>query len=80
MVDTLELEARFHRHRRARMLATMLGRAPASLRLDASRRRYRLPRYSAHHALTDALATAELFLAQVGYRFAPDTPVGELWH
>lgn len=35
------------------------------LRLYALRERYGLPRYKAHNALSDALATAELFLAQV---------------
>jgi len=35
------------------------------LRLHALRERYGLPRYKAHNALTDALATAELFLAFV---------------
>ena len=40
-----------------------------SLRLSDSRRRYNLPDYSAHNALTDALSTAELFLAQMRYRF-----------
>lgn len=39
--------------------------APGVLRLDAARRHFGLPRYPAHHALTDAIATAELFLAQV---------------
>lgn len=34
------------------------------LRLDAARRRFGLPRYRAHDALTDALACAELYLAQ----------------
>lgn len=34
------------------------------LRLSALRQKYRLPRYRAHNALSDALATAELFLAQ----------------
>jgi len=33
------------------------------LRLSNLRDRYNLPRYAAHHALSDALATAELFLA-----------------
>lgn len=33
------------------------------LRLFNLRDRYNLPRYAAHHALSDALATAELFLA-----------------
>lgn len=35
------------------------------LRLWNARRHYGLPRYSAHEALTDALACAELYLAQV---------------
>lgn len=36
-----------------------------SLRLWAARERYGLPLYAAHTALTDALACAELFVAQV---------------
>ncbi len=50
-----------------------------SLRLDAVRTRYNLPRYSPHHALTDALSTAELFMAQVQTRFDPQTPLSEFW-
>lgn len=38
---------------------------PGSLRLDAARQRFGLPRYVAHRAATDAVATAELLLAQV---------------
>ena len=36
-----------------------------SLRLNACRSRYNLPIYNAHNALTDALACAELLLAQL---------------
>jgi DNA polymerase-3 subunit epsilon len=36
-----------------------------SLRLDEARRHFGLPRYRAHRAVTDALATAELLLAQI---------------
>ncbi len=32
-----------------------------------------------HHALTDALATAELLQAQIAYHFDPDTPISEVW-
>lgn len=39
--------------------------ADGSLRLAALREHYRLPRYKAHHALIDAIATAEVFLAQI---------------
>ena len=38
------------------------------LRLHALRARYGLPRYKAHNALVDALATAELFCAMVAKR------------
>lgn len=57
LVDTMQLEQR------------MLARAQRpvaenQLRLANLRTQYRLPRYGAHNALEDALATAELFLAQ----------------
>jgi DNA polymerase III subunit epsilon len=39
----------------------------SDLRLHALRERYGLPRYRAHDALTDALAVAELFLAQIAH-------------
>lgn len=57
-VDTVQL---------ARAGFARRGKAPASgeLRLDALRARHGLPRHSSHDALSDALATAELFLAQV---------------
>ncbi len=38
---------------------------PGRLRLDEARRSFALPRYGAHSALTDAIATAELLLAQI---------------
>ncbi len=40
----------------------------SDLRLHALGDRYNLPRYDAHNALSDALAAAELFLAQAAYR------------
>lgn len=59
VVDTLEMARRLLRLRPEEVPA---GR----LRLAACRRAYRLPRYRAHSAVTDALACAELFLAQQG--------------
>lgn len=41
---------------------------PRELRLHALRRRYGLPQYRAHDALSDALAAAELFCAYVAHR------------
>lgn len=60
-VDTLWLEKR----RFARQ-----GRAvePGGLRLQACRERYHLPAHIAHNALSDALATGELLLAQLAHR------------
>jgi len=52
---------------------------PPSLRLDACRQRYHLPRYKAHHALTDALSSAELLQAQIAYRLDPTADISNYW-
>jgi len=77
VIDTMQLEARLHRQ--PNWWERLLRRQPVSIRLADSRLRYNLPPYQAHHALTDALATAELLQAQVATRYAVDTPVGQLW-
>lgn len=46
-------------------------------RLPATRRRYNLPEYSQHDALNDAIAVAELFLAQLS-RLGIETRLGSL--
>jgi DNA polymerase-3 subunit epsilon len=58
-IDTLELQDRVVRSR-----LSLDPREP-NLRLWPARERFGLPVYRAHHALTDALACAELYLAQV---------------
>ncbi len=80
VIDTMELEARLYR-RPVGLLQRLLGRRPpqVSIRLADSRRRYGLPRYRPHHAMTDALSSAELLQAQIAHRFSPQTPVCELW-
>jgi DNA polymerase-3 subunit epsilon len=60
-VDTQAVALRWFRQRDKQVAAK-------ELRLHALRERYNLPRYPAHNALTDALAAAELFLAQAAYR------------
>lgn len=79
MIDTMALEARVYRQSVYARLKRWLGGKPVSIRLHDSRLRYGLPAYQPHHAVLDALATAELFQAQVATRFGPDTPIGELW-
>ena len=54
------------------------GKQP-SLRLDACRQRYKLPRYKAHHALTDALSSAELLQAQISYHLDPTADISNYW-
>lgn len=58
VVDTMELARR-------RLQSPGAVMASNALRLGNLRREYDLPRYGAHHALEDSIATAELFLAEV---------------
>ncbi|MGC3874285.1 3'-5' exonuclease [Halomonas sp. GXIMD04776] len=79
MIDTMQLEASLHRKRRWAWLKRLARRPSTSLRLAESRQRYHLPFYSGHHALGDALATAELFQAQIARHYSPQTPISDLW-
>ena len=79
MIDTMSLEARLHRQTLWARFRRWLGRPPVSIRLNASRERYGLPNYQGHHALIDALATAELLQAQIANHYRPDTPLKDLW-
>jgi DNA polymerase-3 subunit epsilon len=80
VIDTMQLEARLHpRKRRPGWLRQLLDQQAVSIRLADSRLRYGLPLYQAHHALTDALATAELLQAQSATHYPASTAVGDLW-
>lgn len=79
MVDTMQIEANLHPKRKPGWVMRLLGRTPVSIRLAESRRRYGLPAYRAHHALTDALATAELLQAQVATHFSARQAIASLW-
>lgn len=79
MVDTMQIEARLHPKRKPGWLMRLFGKTPISIRLANSRSRYGLPAYHAHHALTDALATAELLQAQVATHYSDDQAIGSLW-
>jgi DNA polymerase-3 subunit epsilon len=60
VIDTVELLVK--RARAAQLSAPELPLEPSSLNLSAARAAYGLPPYQAHDALSDAVATAELFL------------------
>lgn len=78
IIDTLEIELSVQNTQRS--LWQRLLRSPMpSVRLGQSRLRYGLPAYSPHHALNDAIATAELFQAQYAHHLRPETPVQSLW-
>lgn len=79
LIDTMTIEARWERQGRLRRIKRFFGIEPPSIRLAESRARYGLPAYSSHHAKVDAMATAELFQAQVARHYPPETPVTELW-
>ncbi|KZN35575.1 hypothetical protein N483_01055 [Pseudoalteromonas luteoviolacea NCIMB 1944] len=60
IIDTLKIE-------KNKLLRSQTYLAQDQLTLAACRRRYGLPTYQNHNALSDALATAELLLAQVSH-------------
>jgi DNA polymerase-3 subunit epsilon len=64
IVDTVELLHKLHRKRR--FTKPDQSGAEPSVNLGEARRRHGLPDYQAHDALTDAIATAELFLTLRG--------------
>lgn len=78
VIDTMAIESSVQHIRHGSWWKRLQGRRPLSVRLADSRLRYGLPRYSSHHALTDALATAELLQAQVAHYYSARTPLAEL--
>lgn len=79
VIDTMAIEAHLHPKRNPSRWQQLMGKQPISIRLADSRTRYGLPHYAGHNALIDAIATAELFQAQVQHHFGTDTPIGDLW-
>lgn len=79
LLDTMAIEAYLHPNRTLTFWQKLKGKQPLSIRLADSRTRYGLPHYPPHNALVDALASAELLMAQIKHHFSPETPVGDLW-
>ena len=67
-IDTMQIEAHRQRHQEVQH----------ALRLVECRQRYGLPVSSQHDAAQDALATAELLLAQLSHLDGADTTLGQL--
>jgi len=66
MIDTLALAKR-------RLDKRDLAYDPSELRLSVLRDKYKLPEHHAHNALNDAIATAELFMAQMSKQNADNS-------
>ena len=79
LLDTMQLEAHQHPRQRLGWLDRLRGKRPVSLRLADCRARYNLPAYQPHHALTDAIATAELLQAQCCGHIDASRPISEFW-
>ncbi len=79
VIDTMALEARLYRAKPRTLWQQLTKKPQTSIRLAASRQRYGLPPYLAHHAVTDALACAELLQAQLATHYAADCSVGQIW-
>lgn len=79
VIDTMQIEADIQQGQSKGIVNWFKGKRPESIRLANSRSRYNLPAYAPHDALTDAIATAELFQAQVKYYFSAETAVKKLW-
>ncbi|NMT62987.1 3'-5' exonuclease [Marinobacter orientalis] len=79
VIDTMAIEAHLHPDRQPNWWQKLRGQQPVSIRLTDSRLRYGLPHYPPHNALVDALASAELLMAQIQHHFSPETRIGDLW-
>ena len=78
VVDTMELERRALKAKQG-LIGQLFNTKLGSLRLNDCRKRYSLPAYEGHHALTDALATAELLQAQLRHHYTEETPLFTIW-
>lgn len=79
VVDTMEIESLIQKRSSGGLWNRLKGKKPESVRLGQSRLRYGLPSYTPHHALTDAIATAELLQAQIAHHFDTQTGVRVFW-
>lgn len=79
VIDTMEIESLIQSKLTSGFWNRLKRKKPESVRLGQSRMRYGLPAYTPHHALTDAIATAELLQAQIAHHFDSKTSVSTFW-
>jgi DNA polymerase-3 subunit epsilon len=79
IIDTMQLEQTVVEKTDGGLINRLKGKRKPSLRLGASRARYGLPVYPPHHALVDAIATAELLQAQICHHFDDQHPISTFW-
>ncbi len=79
VLDTMEIESTIQKRVTSGLWNKLKGKKAESVRLGQSRLRYGLPAYTPHHALTDAIATAELFQAQIAHHFDKQISVSTFW-
>lgn len=78
LIDTMEIESNILKEQQG-FFNKIVKKPLDPVRLGYCRRRYNLPHYAAHNALTDAVATAELLQAQIAHHLNPEMPVKVLW-
>ncbi|MGL6260234.1 3'-5' exonuclease [Vibrio sp. WXL103] len=79
LIDTMAIESSIQQRKNGSLFKRLLGKHPESVRLAKSRERYGLPQYSPHHALTDAIATAELLQAQIHHNQWHQDRLKDFW-
>lgn len=70
IIDTMALEKHLQQQSPRTWLSKLLFAKPHNLDLSSCRKKYHLPNYRLHHALSDALSCAELLHSQFSYGFA----------
>ncbi|MCG7499637.1 3'-5' exonuclease [Vibrio sp. Of7-15] len=79
VIDTMHLESKIQQKEAGGLWNKLKGKKSESVRLGKTRTRYGLPAYTPHHALTDAIATAELLQAQIAHHFDAKLPIRDFW-
>ncbi|WP_017445918.1 3'-5' exonuclease [Gayadomonas joobiniege] len=80
VIDTMAIQKKLSDQVKTPWYKRLIRNKTPQYDLFSCRRRYHLPVYRLHHALTDALSCAELFQAQYHYSFDTLSGIRELCH